>query len=79
MVTAGIYLLLRVSPLLEYSSTLLLVITFLGSLTAFVSATIGLVQNDIKRIIAYSTMSQLGYMVTSCGQERLQACLLRLN
>src|SRR3984957_20545274 len=62
LVTAGLYLLVRSSPLLEYSSTALLVITLVGSTTAFFAATCGLVQNDLKRIIAFSTISQLGYM-----------------
>lgn len=61
MVTAGVYLLLRSSPLLEYASTTLVLVTFVGALTAFIAATIGLVQNDLKRVIAYSTCSQLGY------------------
>jgi NADH:ubiquinone oxidoreductase subunit 5 (subunit L)/multisubunit Na+/H+ antiporter MnhA subunit len=60
-VTAGIYLLLRSSPILEYSSTALLVITLIGATTAFFGATVGLVSNDLKRIIAMSTISQLGY------------------
>ena len=59
--TAGLYLLVRSSPLLEYSSTALLVITLVGASTAFFAATCGLVQNDIKRVIAFSTISQLGY------------------
>ena len=61
LVTAGIYLLLRSSPILEYSPMALLVLTFIGSTTAFVAATSGLVQNDLKRIVAFSTISQLGY------------------
>ena len=61
LVTAGIYLLLRSSPILEYSPTALLILTFIGSTTAFVAATSGLVQNDLKRIVAFSTISQLGY------------------
>ena len=61
LVTAGIYLLLRSSPILEYSPTALLVLTFIGSTTAFVAATSGLVQNDLKRIVAFSTLCQLGY------------------
>lgn len=60
MVTAGVYLLIRSSPILEYSSNALLVITLVGALTAFIGASSGLVQNDIKRIIAFSTISQLG-------------------
>lgn len=62
LVTAGLYLLVRSSPLLEYSSTALLVITLIGASTAFFAATCGLVQNDLKRIIAFSTISQLGYI-----------------
>jgi hypothetical protein len=61
LVTAGIYLLLRSSPLLEFSPTGLLIITLVGATTAFFAATCGLVQNDLKRIIAFSTISQLGY------------------
>ena len=69
LVTAGIYLLLRCSPILEYSPNALLWITLIGSTTAFVAGTSGLVQNDLKRIIAMSTISQLGYMVTAIGQD----------
>ena len=69
LVTAGIYLLLRSSPLLSYSSDALLIILLIGSLTAFVAGTTALVQNDLKRIIAMSTISQLGYMVTAIGQD----------
>jgi NADH:ubiquinone oxidoreductase subunit 5 (subunit L)/multisubunit Na+/H+ antiporter MnhA subunit len=61
LVTAGIYLLLRSSPILEYSTTALLIITLIGASTAFFGATVGLVSNDLKRIIAMSTISQLGY------------------
>src|ERR1700692_1409015 len=61
LVTAGLYLLVRSSPVLEYSSTALLIITLVGATTAFFAATCGLVQNDLKRIIAFSTISQLGY------------------
>jgi formate hydrogenlyase subunit 3/multisubunit Na+/H+ antiporter MnhD subunit len=61
LVTAGIYLLLRCSPILEYSPTALLIITIVGASTAFFAATCGLVANDLKRIIAFSTISQLGY------------------
>jgi NADH-ubiquinone oxidoreductase chain 5 len=61
LVTAGLYLLVRSSPILEYSSTALLIITLVGATTAFFAATCGLVQNDLKRIIAFSTISQLGY------------------
>ena len=67
MVTAGVFLLIRCSPLFEYSPTVLVACTFLGSLTAFFAATVGLVQTDIKKVIAYSTCSQLGYMISICG------------
>jgi NADH-ubiquinone oxidoreductase chain 5 len=63
LVTAGIYLLIRTSPILEYSSTALLVITVIGATTAFVGASCGLVGNDLKRIVAFSTISQLGYLI----------------
>jgi len=69
LVTAGVYLLLRSSPILEYGSTPLIMITWLGALTAFFAATTGLLQNDLKRVIAYSTMSQMGYLVLACGQR----------
>jgi hypothetical protein len=61
LVTAGVYLLLRSSPILEYSPMALLILTFIGATTAFVAASSGLVQNDLKRIVAFSTISQLGY------------------
>nr|AMK47867.1 NADH dehydrogenase subunit 5 [Turritopsis dohrnii] len=67
MVTAGVFLIIRLSPFFEKSPTVLIIIIFVGSLTAFFSASIGLVQNDIKKVIAYSTCSQLGYMVMICG------------
>jgi len=67
MVTAGIFLLVRCSPLLEFSELTLSLATILGSLTAFFAATVALCQHDIKRVIAYSTCSQLGYMLFACG------------
>merc|ERR1711907_32865 len=67
MVTAGVFLLARCSPLFEYSPTALTVVTVIGAMTAFFAATTGLLQNDLKRVIAYSTCSQLGYMVFACG------------
>jgi proton-translocating NADH-quinone oxidoreductase chain L len=67
MVTAGIFLLIRCSPILEQSNFGLLVCVILGSITAFTAALIGVFQNDIKRIIAYSTCSQLGYLMFVCG------------
>jgi NADH-quinone oxidoreductase subunit L len=67
MVTAGVFLVCRMSPVYEYAPQATAFITVLGATTAFVAATIGLVQNDIKRVIAYSTMSQLGYMFVAAG------------
>lgn len=65
--TAGVFLLARSSPLIEYAPTALVVITVMGAMTAFFAGTTGLLQNDLKRVIAYSTCSQLGYMVFACG------------
>ncbi|MCX5512015.1 NADH-quinone oxidoreductase subunit L [Kaistia algarum] len=67
MVTAGVFMVARMSPLFDLSPTALTVVTFFGATTAFFAATIGLVQNDIKRVIAYSTCSQLGYMFVALG------------
>lgn len=61
MVTAGVYLLLRTSPLLEQSSTALIAVCLIGAITSLFAASVGLVQNDLKKVIAYSTCSQLGY------------------
>lgn len=76
LVTAGIFLLLRSSPILSYSSDTLLIITFIGSLTAFVAGTTALVLNDLKRIIAFSTISQLGYMMIALGLAQWNIALL---
>lgn len=67
MVTAGVFLIARTSPLFEYTSSVLSLVTIVGACTAFFAATVGLLQNDLKRVIAYSTCSQLGYMVFACG------------
>jgi len=75
LVTAGIFILLRSSPILEFSPTALLVITLVGATTAFFAATIGVLQNDLKRIIAFSTISQLGYMVLSIGLSQYSVSL----
>jgi NADH-quinone oxidoreductase subunit L len=71
MVTAGVFLVCRMSPLYEYAPSATAFITVLGATTAFFAATVGLVQNDIKRVIAYSTCSQLGYMFVAAGRRRL--------
>jgi NADH-ubiquinone oxidoreductase chain 5 len=67
MVTAGVYLLIRLSPIFSLVPSILTLISLIGALTAFFAASSGLVQNDVKRVIAYSTSSQLGYMVLACG------------
>ena len=78
MVTAGVFLIIRVSPLFENTPLILLIIVLLGSLTAFFSATIGLTQSDLKKVIAYSTCSQLGYMVMICGFSYYSSGLFHL-
>lgn len=76
LVTAGIYLLLRSSPILEYSPDALLVIVIIGSSTAFFAGTCGLLGNDLKRIIAFSTISQLGYMMMAIGLSQYNVALM---
>lgn len=67
MVTAGVVLLIRISPLLEFSSTALMLIVWLGSLGALLGAALALTEYDIKRVVASSTISQLGYMIVAVG------------
>lgn len=67
MVTAGVFLIARCSPIYEFASTIKEIIVLFGAMTAFFAATVGLLQNDLKKVIAYSTCSQLGYMVFACG------------
>jgi NADH-ubiquinone oxidoreductase chain 5 len=78
MVTAGVFLLARCSPLFEYAPSTLLVVAFIGAMTCFFAGTVGLVQNDIKRVIAYSTCSQLGYMVFACGLSQYSLGIFHL-
>ncbi|MEO0545937.1 MAG: NADH-quinone oxidoreductase subunit L [Pseudomonadota bacterium] len=78
MVTAGVFLVARMSPIFELSMTALTVVTFIGATTAFFAATVGLVQNDIKRVIAYSTCSQLGYMFAALGVGAYGAAIFHL-
>ncbi len=78
MVTAGVFLVARCSPLFEYSNVALSTITIVGAVTALFSATIALTQNDIKKIIAYSTCSQLGYMFFACGVSAYSAAVFHL-
>jgi NADH-ubiquinone oxidoreductase chain 5 len=78
MVTAGVFLIIRCSPVFEYAPTISTAMVFVGAITAFFAATTAVVQNDIKKIIAYSTCSQLGYMVFSCGFSGYSASLFHL-
>nr|ALO20634.1 NADH dehydrogenase subunit 5 [Ptychogena lactea] len=78
MVTAGVFLIIRMSPLFDLTPTILIIIVFLGSMTAFFTSTIGLTQNDLKKVIAYSTCSQLGYMVMICGFSQYNTGLFHL-
>ena len=78
MVTAGVFMVARLSPLFEYSPVALTVVVIVGASTAFFAATIGMCQNDIKRVIAYSTCSQLGYMFFACGVSAYSAGIFHL-
>ncbi|MFC6638494.1 NADH-quinone oxidoreductase subunit L [Sulfitobacter sp. JBTF-M27] len=78
MVTAGVFLVCRVSPLMEFAPEAMMFVTVLGATTAFFAATVGLVQNDIKRVIAYSTCSQLGYMFVAAGVGMYSAAMFHL-
>ena len=78
MVTAGVFLVCRMSPLMEYAPQATSFIVFLGASTAFFAATVGLVQNDIKRVIAYSTCSQLGYMFVAAGLGAYSVAMFHL-
>jgi len=79
MVTAGVFLLARCSHLFEYSPTALNLVVFVGSATAFFASTTGLFQNDMKRVIAYSTCSQLGYMIFACGLSSYEVGVFHLS
>ncbi|UKJ72954.1 NADH-quinone oxidoreductase subunit L [Azospirillum brasilense] len=78
MVTAGVFMVCRLSPVFEYAPTALEIVAVVGALTAFVAATIGFTQFDIKRVIAYSTMSQLGYMFFAAGVSAYGAAMFHL-
>lgn len=78
MVTAGVFLIIRSAPLFEFAPFALTFVTIIGALTAFFAATIGVVQNDLKKVIAYSTCSQLGYMVMICGLSHYSTSLFHL-
>ena len=78
MVTAGVFLIVRCSPMYDLAPDILSLITFIGATTAIFAASIGLVQNDIKRIIAYSTCSQLGYMFFAAGVGAYNVAMFHL-
>ena len=78
MVTAGVYLLMRISPLIEYSTTVLILCLWIGAITTVFSSLIGLFQQDIKKVIAYSTMSQLGMMIIAIGLSCYNIALFHL-
>lgn len=78
MVTAGVFLVCRMSPLFEYAPEAKLMVVYVGAVTAFFAATVGLVQNDIKRVIAYSTCSQLGYMFVAAGSGVYSVAMFHL-
>ena len=78
MVTAGVFMVCRLSPVFEFSDVALAVVTVVGASTAFFAATVGLTQNDIKRVIAYSTCSQLGYMFFAAGVSAYPAAMFHL-
>jgi len=78
MVTAGVYMVARMNPLFSRAPTAMLAVAIVGTITAFYSATIGLVQTDIKKVLAYSTVSQLGYMFLGCGVGAYAAGIFHL-
>jgi NADH-ubiquinone oxidoreductase chain 5 len=78
LVTAGVFLIIRCSPLFEFAELTLFFIMIIGGCTAFFSATIAVTQDDIKKVIAYSTCSQLGYMIFSCGLSEYNLSLFHL-
>ena len=78
MVTAGVFLIIRSGPFFEGSSLTLTIVTIVGALTALFAATVGVVQNDLKKVVAYSTCSQLGYMVMICGLSNYSVSLFHL-
>jgi NADH-ubiquinone oxidoreductase chain 5 len=79
MVTAGVFLIIRNSFIYEHTSSILEYITIIGVLTSVFAATTGLLQNDLKRVIAYSTCSQLGYLIFACGLSNYSAGFFHLT
>ena len=78
MVTAGVFLLIRSSPFFEQAPFALMAVIIVGSLTVLLAATVGVIQNDLKKVVAYSTCSQLGYMVVACGISHYSISLFHL-
>lgn len=78
MVTAGVFMIARCSPLFEFAENALMIVALIGAMTCFFAATTAVVQNDLKRVIAYSTASQLGYMVFACGVSNYEVALFHL-
>jgi len=78
LVTAGVFLIIRCSCIFENAPSVLFLITLVGAITSFFASSVGLVQNDFKRVIAYSTCSQLGYMVLSCRLNNYSGSLFHL-
>ena len=78
MVTAGVFLIVRSAPLFEAASGVLTIVTLWGGVTAFYAGIVGVAQNDLKRVIAYSTCSQLGYMVMVCGVSNYSVGLFHM-
>lgn len=79
MVTAGVFLMVRFSPLLEFTPYILFLMIIFGSITAFFASMVGVFQNDLKKIIAYSTCSQLGYMIFCCGLSSYTLSMFHLS
>nr|QYC61872.1 NADH dehydrogenase subunit 5 [Stephanopyxis turris] len=79
MVTAGVFLIARSSVIFEYAPFILNIVTVIGACTAFFAATVGLLQNDLKKVIAYSTCSQLGYMIFACGLSNYSVGIFHLT
>jgi NADH-ubiquinone oxidoreductase chain 5 len=78
LVTAGIFLIIRCSPIFEFAQLTLIIIMFIGGLTAFFAATVAITQDDIKKVIAYSTISQLGYLCFICGLSEYNLSMFHL-
>lgn len=78
LVTAAFYIILRSSHIIEYAFTTLIVITWVGAITSLFVASTGLIKNDINRVIAYSTCTQLGYLCRACGLSQYESAILHL-